>query len=234
MPRVRAGLGLLVIILVGFGCSSKVAGSGAAVVQPAGSTGDSATATASSPPNTAPSVPTTAPSGASASSASTPQLPTHGAPKVRHPLDPRAFFTTKAICTVLTPNQLHTFGIRNIRLLNPEITRVSASCGWADFDNGRNVDAIFELSLGGLTGIYEGHQQDPGGLAYFEPTEVDGYPAIFDQNVDERSSGFCELDVGISDSIYVALNAKLFDTKARCYEVARRMAGFVLRNIGAS
>jgi hypothetical protein len=133
----------------------------------------------------------------------------------------------------LTRGQLRTFGITNVRLLSPEVTRISADCGWEDFDNGRNVGALF-LSGSGLTDIYESHRQDPHGLAYFEPTEVDGYPAIFDQNVDERSSGFCELDVGISDSIYVALDAGLFDNKARCYQVVRSMAGFVIHNLSGS
>jgi hypothetical protein len=51
----------------------------------------------------------------------------------------------------------------------------------------------------GLSDTYRGGKKAfPG---YFEPTEVSGYPAVFNGLADDRSGGSCNITVGISNSL---------------------------------
>jgi hypothetical protein len=51
----------------------------------------------------------------------------------------------------------------------------------------------------GLSDLYRGRS----GFKYFEETTVDGYPAVFNDSVDGRAQGICQITVGISDTLTV-------------------------------
>jgi hypothetical protein len=127
---------------------------------------------------------------------------TYGAPRVEHPLDATPYLDNP--CAVLTPTQLGTFGITNPG--KPETTGPLAEtagpmCIWRN-----NVEPSFGFDVGFLTGnkngladTYRGGEEAfPG---YFEPTTVDGYPAVFNDPVDSRDGGRCNLTVGINDNL---------------------------------
>jgi hypothetical protein len=51
----------------------------------------------------------------------------------------------------------------------------------------------------GLTNTYQQNAAKFFEHGYFEPVEVEGYPAAYNEVVDQRSSGQCSLTVGVSD-----------------------------------
>nr|CEL18893.1 hypothetical protein [Kibdelosporangium sp. MJ126-NF4]CTQ95303.1 hypothetical protein [Kibdelosporangium sp. MJ126-NF4] len=56
----------------------------------------------------------------------------------------------------------------------------------------------------GLADTYRAHVEDSRG--YWIETTVDGYPAVFYDNVDSRKIGNCALLVGISDTLAVLVD----------------------------
>jgi hypothetical protein len=60
---------------------------------------------------------------------------------------------------------------------------------------------------GGLGNVYGKKAQQ----AYFEPTTIDGYPAVYASQIDDRSTGTCALWVGVTDQRMVHVEAQLSD-----------------------
>lgn len=52
-------------------------------------------------------------------------------------------------------------------------------------------------------------RQAKGDWAYFEPTVIDGYPAVLNNEFDYRDSGKCSINVGVRDELtyYLLLQA---------------------------
>lgn len=125
---------------------------------------------------------------------------TYGAPRVETPLDATRFLTQP--CAVLTQPQLTTFGVSEPG--KPTTTGAVAEnagpfCTW-------NADPSVNSTIGvgfvtgnknGLSDTYRGRGQ----FDVFEPTTVDGYPAVYADSPDLRSSGICTIVVGISDTL---------------------------------
>lgn len=151
--------------------------------------------------STAIGTPTAAPS-ASQATTTAPDEGTHGAPRVEHPLDATPFLAQP--CAVLTATQLSTFGITKPgkpETTGPLAEKAGPMCTWRN-----DVEPSFGFDVGFLTGnkngladTYRGGEEAfPG---YFEPTTVDGYPAVFNDVVEHRDQGVCNLTVGISDTL---------------------------------
>lgn len=72
-------------------------------------------------------------------------------------------------------------------------------------------------------------------LAVFEPTEVDGHPAVITQtHQDDRGKGFCDLQVGLTDGYVVSLMAQLTeasDDYPQGCEVNKVLAGDMIQNL---
>jgi hypothetical protein len=59
----------------------------------------------------------------------------------------------------------------------------------------------------GLRSVY-GRQDSQ---QYFEPTEVDGYPAVFASPLDQRGNGNCTLHVGLTDDLTATVETHFLD-----------------------
>ncbi|NIH86332.1 DUF3558 domain-containing protein [Amycolatopsis granulosa] len=81
------------------------------------------------------------------------------------------------------------------------------ACRWQSA--GHDANKIFLAPLGqqktGLTGVYVNRDQD----AYFEPTTIEGYPAVYAANADLRGSGTCALWLGLTDELVVNINSSI-------------------------
>ncbi|HEV8557751.1 MAG TPA: DUF3558 domain-containing protein [Actinophytocola sp.] len=142
----------------------------------------------------------TPPPGSSSGGSSPSEDNTYGAPRVSHPLDASRFLSRP--CEVLTPAQLSALGVSKpgkASTTGAIAEQVGPSCAWtAD----REVDST--IGVGFVTGNKHGLSDTYRGrptFAYFEETTVDGYPAVFEDGVDSRPSGACNITVGISDTL---------------------------------
>lgn len=152
--------------------------------------------------STAVGTPIAAPSTTQAATTTPDEDSTYGAPRVEHPLNATPFLDQP--CAVLTPTQLNTFGITKPgkpETTGPLAEKAGPMCIWRN-----DVEPSFGFDVGFLTGnkngladTYRGGEEAfPG---YFEPTTVDSYPAVFNDVVDGRDGGRCNLTVGISDDL---------------------------------
>jgi Protein of unknown function (DUF3558) len=122
-----------------------------------------------------------------------------GAPKVQDPLDASKFLGQP--CGVLAPDQLQ--ALRLPAQGKPDVDSPTArttgpGCSWFDRDAGSGVEFGFlTANKNGLSDTYKGKARFKG---YFEPTEVDGYPAVFNDLLDYRNNGTCNITIGISDT----------------------------------
>lgn len=89
------------------------------------------------------------------------------------------------------PGELNTFGD-------------DLGCDWELTTSGLHIVTIRPLvsDKGGLNDVYDGRDSQ----AYFEPTTVDGYPAVYASALDERDSGGCTLLVGLTDELVVSVD----------------------------
>lgn len=128
------------------------------------------------------------------------QDPTYGAPRVDDPLNANPFLPRP--CDVLSQAQLESLGVTRPGV--PSTTgaiaeTVGPSCLWF-------VDTEITSSIGigfnpgnknGLSDNYRAREE----LDYFEPTTVEGYPAVFTEGFDRRETGGCGIVVGITDTL---------------------------------
>lgn len=123
----------------------------------------------------------------------------NGAPHVDEPLDASPFLDDP--CSVLTSEQLAGFGV-----VEPgEATggavaeHAGPQCIWnATPEVDSNIDVGFVTAdENGLADLYGVRERE----AYFIETTVQGYPAVFHDQDDYRDTGFCNISVGISDTL---------------------------------
>lgn len=73
------------------------------------------------------------------------------------------------------------------------------------------------------------------GLAVFEPTEVEGHPAVITQtHQDDRDEGYCDLQVGLTDEYVVSLIAQISassDDHPQGCEVTEVLAGDMIHHL---
>jgi hypothetical protein len=123
------------------------------------------------------------------------------APSVTDPIDAAAL--TADVCAALTSAQLTELGLTEGTARQ---SAAGASCNWrfAEEDANRIDLTVLEQNQAGLSAIYDQKSQ----FAYFEGTEVAGYPAVYASEADQRSSGFCYLKVGLNDSTAVSIGGQ--------------------------
>lgn len=80
-------------------------------------------------------------------------------------------------------------------------------CQWhsATYDANKIFIAPLGTQQTGMTGVYANRAQDN----YFEPTTIEGYPAVYAANADLRSSGTCALWLGVTDQLVVNINSSI-------------------------
>ena len=82
----------------------------------------------------------------------------------------------------------------------------------------------------GLADIIRGGKEALPG--YFEPTEVDGYPAVFNDLVDGRTRGICQITVGISDTLaFRAAEQSSREVGVKACDNAKQLAAAVIQTL---
>ncbi|ONI77262.1 hypothetical protein ALI144C_34940 [Actinosynnema sp. ALI-1.44] len=130
----------------------------------------------------------------------------HGAPSVSNPLD--ATRQLSRPCSALTESQLQSLRLPTSGIPDTDsaIARnAGPSCFWRNGTELSRVAISFMTgNKNGLADNYRAHAEDSRG--YWIETTVDGYPAVFQDNTDNRKTGNCALLVGISDTLAVLVD----------------------------
>jgi hypothetical protein len=166
------------------------------------------------PTTTMPAPSTTAPTGTS--------LPT--APSVTRPLD--AVDYARDPCTSLTTAQRQTLGITEA---SPgDIAIEGAEC----YFSGSSIETIAVVFASnvdsGLSSRY--YEHTTGTWAYWQPSELDGYPALAFGTSDPLD---CNVAVALTDTLYFWTSADARTPSERCV-TARSAASSVLATIRAA
>jgi hypothetical protein len=171
----------------------------------------------------------------SSSTTSTPPRPTTiaaKAPSVTDPLSTTVNFVTDP-CKMLTEAQQKQFALDQARV--SDIAVEGNSCF---FRKNRDVKQAVSVTIAqeetdGLSSRYQEHAS--GTWSYWEPTTVDGYPAVgFDVTYGSNPSPeSCNFAIGIKDSLYFWVTADDAPGSANC-SAAKDVATAVLATIKAS
>lgn len=157
-----------------------------------------------------------------------------GSPSVREPLDMSKFQAVP--CGLLLDVQVREAGLNEPQLSTPEsecdrydpVSQRSITLGVSNPTNGLSAETIAEM--------HKNRKNVPQSYAYFIPSSVDQYPAVFASSIDRRSSGECEITVGVADdasfSVEFAVNGVASGSGQvdACAE-AQRLAGVVVGNL---
>ena len=203
--------GLAVATLLVAGCSDKQAGT----AMPAPTTGGDSTGT-----STGRSTPTTTPSG--------------GAPAVKNPLDASKFIPQP--CTALSASTLTQLKVSRPGIPDTESAIAKTSgpfCIWHTDDQptARSYGVGFLTgNKNGLSDTYRGGKKAfPG---YFEPTDVDGYPAVFNGLTEDRPTGACNITIGASSTLafQVSLEGDK-DLGTKACDLVKQVAAAVIQTL---
>lgn len=152
------------------------------------------------------------------------------APSVSEPLEVGRF--EQQPCQLLSADQLATLDGDSG---TPETSVGVPTCRWVVRGDARVVVNIrFESGAGkGLGSMY---QQNEGGVwknGYFQPTEIDGYPAAFASLTDGRADGFCDLAVGVREDRYFYVNVGAFELGRQSCAIAEEVAAAAVATLRA-
>lgn len=120
------------------------------------------------------------------------------APAVEDPVNVSAFLQHP--CTTLTQEQLSRLDVSGTGAPTTSggiAEQVGPYCVWLAPERSASLSVGFLASNEiGLTTVYESRDE----FAYFDPTSVGGYPAVFADFDDYRNDGECSIIVGTSDT----------------------------------
>jgi hypothetical protein len=209
---IKASIGIAVAVVLVSGCSDKT--NGTATPATTGGGGETTTTT------TRGSTPTSGGGGSSA-------------PKVNTPLDASKFLPQP--CTALSATALQSFKITKPGTpdVDSELAKTAGpSCSWRNDSQpiswGYNV-GFLTGNKNGLSDTYRGRARFKG---YFEPTEVDGYPAVFNDLNDSRDKGTCNMTIGISDTLAFRVSVTLDpDGGTKSCDESKKLASAVIQTL---
>ena len=167
-------------------------------------------------------------SGTPPTSASTPASAgsINPALKVPSPLPTDQLLTNP--CALLSTAQATTLGIQFPGKLD---NRDPIGCNWTSAANPLNSVGIGPSPQNhrGITDIYAGKAKS----AYFEPTAVNGYPAVYTGLNEDRSKGFCDLWIGVTDQLAFAVSISLGagENKTNPCPIAERFGAAVIDHL---
>jgi hypothetical protein len=122
------------------------------------------------------------------------------APAVKTPLNASKF--VRDPCLTLTQAQQQQF--EGTKPGTRTDSDSGVGCAWnlgANGSTGTGVNFVPSVT-NGLTHLYEQNSAGFFKSGYFQPIEVEGYPAAYNEVADNRTGGQCGLSVGISDNTY--------------------------------
>lgn len=187
------------------GCGGKEAGHGSAI--PNGTTQPLTSTSASAPP---------------ASGSADPGL------KVSDPLNTQALEANP--CTEITSTQVTTFGLS---AGTSRQTSTGPGCYWTltAAPHDRLDIGLVSINKTGINGVYANKAK----FEYFEPTQVSGYPAVYADQADQRSIGYCSLWIGVTDQLEVLVDTQLLTSvdKAKSCDIAKTFAEAMIQTMKA-
>jgi Protein of unknown function (DUF3558) len=173
---------------------------------------------------------TPAPAPSTTSTANPNASGNRGAPRVTSPLDATRFLAKP--CDVLTPAQLETLGLPLSGKADVDSAFASFAgpgCQWLNSDRPTAVGvALRSTNKNGLSDTYSVPERWAKG--YFIPTEVDGYPAVFNDSGDYRGQGTCQITVGITDTLAFSVEEQ-GRLKEKSCDRAKQVASMVIQTI---
>ncbi|MFC7612631.1 DUF3558 domain-containing protein [Actinokineospora soli] len=132
-------------------------------------------------------------------------------------------------CKALTSAQQQELGLEDPRPADKsDFEKLGPYCNW--YKDDRTVTYLVGFltpNENGMADIYRGKEQ--GQWEYFEPTTVAGYPAVFGDASDRRSSGTCNIMVGIQDKL--VFNAQVEFAGDKACDMAEEAAGKVIETL---
>ncbi|MGB3437576.1 MAG: DUF3558 domain-containing protein [Actinophytocola sp.] len=168
------------------------------------------------------------------SGGNTVELPYAGAPEVEDPLDTGRF--EQDPCLALTSDQA-----AELEVGWPGESReapLGKACTWRSENDSRALVEVASQSNypHGLSAVYK--REEDGKWAFFTVLKpVDGYPVVGYGQVDQRDTGGCRVEVGMSDEIafdvVLQLSAGNVGKKEPC-ETAAVVAGMVVETMKAA
>ncbi|HWD04532.1 MAG TPA: DUF3558 domain-containing protein [Amycolatopsis sp.] len=132
-------------------------------------------------------------------SASSSNAPDGGAgPKVPAPLPAQDLLNDP--CTALNASEASQVGLA---YPGSKVTEGLVSCRFTSSGSDQNFVHVTPVpqNNGGISDIYSQKSKQ----AYFEPASIDGYPAVYADTQDGRTSGTCTLWVGVTDQLAVSV-----------------------------
>ncbi|MBM7771497.1 hypothetical protein JOD54_001701 [Actinokineospora baliensis] len=172
------------------------------------------------------SVPGTPIAGSSGAPSSTTSDTDGASLKVKDPIEPGRFLAEP--CAVLTRSQSTGLGWEGEGTPH-KAGQKNASCDW-------DAKNLANYSFGWLDeynqSIADTYRVFKDNSAYFEPTTINGYPAVFHDGTDNRKYGHCNLVVGIRDNLTFHVNS-FGATETDACKTLREMATLAITNIKA-
>jgi len=102
-------------------------------------------------------------------------------------------------------------------------------CIWQGISGGGLAISWETVDTNGLSDFYTLKSDQ----AYFEPTTVDGYPAVYADASDYRPSGQCAINVGANDHLFFFVNIHSSNHSQAC-NLAQQAASDVIKNLGGA
>ena len=156
-------------------------------------------------------------------------LPFGGAPKVNDPLDTSRY--EKDPCQSLTADQTQSLNLPATGKIEDNVL-LAVGCEWKNLTTRGYAQIEFVVEdPRGLSPDYRNRNK----FAYFEVLpDIQGYPAIARDAVDDRDNGYCIVLVGVADDMKFASNVQLsqanIEQKDPC-EMATKVAGMALQTM---
>ncbi|MGX7825602.1 DUF3558 domain-containing protein [Actinokineospora sp. 24-640] len=152
-----------------------------------------------------------------------------GAPSVDEPLDASKQLADP--CTSLSPDQLRTLDMKTTPRPGDKdsFNSLGPYCSWRDSTNRENYTVGYNVpNKNGLADLYRA--QENGNWAYWEPTTVNGYPAVWKELTDLRDMGGCNISVGITDQLHFSVFVARAVPATACEDV-KKVAGAVVETL---
>ncbi|MCA1673912.1 MAG: DUF3558 domain-containing protein [Actinobacteria bacterium] len=148
------------------------------------------------------------------------------------PLDVEPFLDRP--CDVLTPDQAAERTVSNPERVPDERAYTGPACEFQPDDPKQVFFRVTIRTTVALESVYQ--RRDT--LQLFEPTEVTGYPGVFNDSADRRSGGNCGLTVGVAEDTALDILVSVNDRQSPEYTdpcpVAARIMQQMIETIGAA
>ncbi|UJW34412.1 DUF3558 domain-containing protein [Saccharothrix sp. AJ9571] len=148
------------------------------------------------------------------------------APPVPRPLDAEKYVNDP--CASLTATQQAEFNVTSSRVNSDGR---GSGCIWNVGDGSTSPGVSYLTSVDtGLSNLYALNDTGWWDRGYFEPTEVDGYPAVYVDLTDLRAQGDCGLAVALSDRLFFDVSIRTTKDNDACLG-AKNVAEAILQTI---